>query len=280
MNQSANSVLALFVAALKRLFADEAVPLAGNIAFRTMFSIFPFLIFLTSLAGFFGSEDLAKRIIDFLFSVAPEQLIRPISGEILNILTVQRSGLLSLSVVLTIWSAMGGVDSIRIALNRAYDIKESRSIWYINIQNIVFVIGSAILLLAVALLLVIFPVFITALEHFAPEQLVHFDNLDRLRYPLAILLLVCGLLIAHQFLPARPTPVMSLLPGILLTVVTWVILSAIFSFWLVSFNSFASTYASLSGIFAAMFFLYLAALVMIFGGEFNRVLIEIRNSRA
>jgi len=280
MNQSANSVLALFVAALKRLFADEAVPLAGNIAFRTMFSIFPFLIFLTSLAGFFGSEGLAKRIIDFLFSVAPEQLIRPISGEILNILTVQRSGLLSLSVVLTIWSAMGGVDSIRIALNRAYDIKEHRSIWYINAQNIVFVIGSAILLLAVALLLVIFPVFITALEHFAPEQLVHFDNLDRLRYPLAILLLVGGLLIAHQFLPARPTPVMSLLPGIILTVVTWVILSAIFSFWLVSFNSFASTYASLSGIFAAMFFLYLAALVMIFGGEFNRVLIEIRNSRA
>ena len=63
MNQSAESVLALFIEALKRLFADEAVPLAGNIAFRTMFSIFPFLIFVTSLAGFFGSADLAQRII-------------------------------------------------------------------------------------------------------------------------------------------------------------------------------------------------------------------------
>jgi membrane protein len=280
MNQSAKSLLALFMEALKRLFADEAVPLAGNIAFRTMFSIFPFLIFVTSLAGFFGSEDLAQRIVNFLLSVAPEQIVRPLSGEILTILTVQRRGLLSLSAALTIWSAMGGVDSIRVALNRAYDLKEHRSIWFLYAQNVVFVIGAAILLLIVSLLLVVFPVFTSALAQFAPDQLVHFASLDLLRYPLAFLLLVTGLLIAHQVLPARTTPILHLLPGILLTVGVWVILSAIFSFWLVRFNSFASTYASLSGIFAAMFFLYLAALVLIFGGEFNRVLIGLRDSRA
>ena len=213
-------------------------------------------------------------------SVAPEQLVHPLSGEITAILTVQHGGLLSLSAALTIWSAMGGVDSIRVALNRAYDIKEHRSIWFLNVQNVVFVIGAAIVLLAVAILLVVFPLVVSALTQFAPDQLVHFSGLDPLRYPLAIILLATALLVAHQFLPARTTPVLRLLPGIVLTLVVWVILSTIFSFWLVSFNSFASTYASLSGIFAAMFFLYLAALVLIFGGEFNRVLIEIRNSRA
>ena len=59
--------------ALLRLFADEAIPLAGNIAFRTLFSIFPFLIFLTALAGFFGNDDLAEDVVTFLLSVAPEQ---------------------------------------------------------------------------------------------------------------------------------------------------------------------------------------------------------------
>jgi hypothetical protein len=34
MNDSVASVFALFTQALKRLFADEAIPLAGNIAFR------------------------------------------------------------------------------------------------------------------------------------------------------------------------------------------------------------------------------------------------------
>ena len=60
-----------------------------------------------------------------------------------------------------------------------------------------------------------------------------------------------------------------------ITVVAWVLMSSAFSIYLVNFNTFASTYASLSGVFAAMFFVYLAALVLILGGEVNRVL-EVR----
>jgi membrane protein len=55
-------------------------------------------------------------------------------------------------------------------------------------------------------------------------------------------------------------------------VLVWIILTTLFSQWLVRFDTFSSTYASLSGLFAAMFFVYLAALVLIFGGEVNRVL--------
>ena len=58
----------------------------------------------------------------------------------------------------------------------------------------------------------------------------------------------------------------------LLTVLVWIILSVAYSIYLVRFGTFVSTYASLSGLFAAMFFLYLAALVLIFGGEVNRVI--------
>ena len=125
------NLLALFYDALKRLFADEAIPLAGNIAFRTIFSIFPFLIFLTSLAGFFGSEKLSAQVVTYLLSVAPEQLVKPLGPEIQSILTVPRTGLLSLSAALTIWSAMAGVDSIRVALNRAYNLKDKRTFWYL-----------------------------------------------------------------------------------------------------------------------------------------------------
>lgn len=280
MEISANKVFALFVLALKRLFADEAVPLAGNIAFRTMFSIFPFLIFLTSLAGFVGSADLAKQIVNYLVSVAPQQLVRPLSAEITGILTVPHSGLLSVSAILTIWSAMAGVDSIRVALNRAYDIRETRNIFVIYAQNVVFVIGAAVLLLSVAVLLVVIPVVTSLLANYAPEQLVNLGSIERLRYPVAILLLVTGLYVAHQALPARRSRATTILPGILLTVIVWLALTEIFSFWLLRFNTFASTYASLSGIFAAMFFLYLAALVLIFGGEFNRVLMLLKEPPA
>src|SRR5512138_1504860 len=143
------TLLSLAIEALRRLFADEAIPLAGNIAFRGLFSLFPFLIFLTALAGFFGSEDLAQRIVSYLLSVAPEELVKPLAPEIFSILTTPRTGLLSLSALLTIWSAMAGVDSVRVGLNRAYDLREHRNMLMLYVQSIIFVIGSAIVLLSV-----------------------------------------------------------------------------------------------------------------------------------
>ena len=276
MNDSILAVLALFRDALNRLFADEAIPLAGNIAFRTIFSIFPFLIFLTTLAGFFGSEKLAQQVVSFLFSVAPSQIVTPLSGEIQSILTVPRSGLMSFSAALTIWSAMAGVDSVRVGLNRAYNLKDKRSLWYVYSINVVFVIGAAALLLVVAILLVLFPVFKSFLIRYAPAELANYATIDQLRYPLAAVLLICGLQISHYFLPAQRMPMRFILPGVLLTVLVWVILSEAFSIYLVNFNSFSSTYASLSGLFAAMFFVYLSALALIFGGEVNRVLAQMR----
>ncbi|WP_373506104.1 YihY/virulence factor BrkB family protein [Aestuariivirga sp.] len=258
-----------------RLFADEAIPLAGNIAFRTLFSVFPFLIFLTALAGFFGNDDLASGVVTFLLGVAPAELVKPLVPEIRSILTVPRTGLLSLSALITIWSAMGGVDSVRVGLNRAYDIRETRSTWWLYVQNVLFVIGSAFFLLAFALLIVFAPVVLQLIETHAPAVRGHLVTFEQLRFPIAILLLTAGVLLCHRVLPAKRLNVLEVLPGVVLTVVVWVGMSSAFSVYLVNFNTFASTYASLSGLFAAMFFLYLSALVLILGGEVNRVL-EVR----
>jgi membrane protein len=272
MTPKSPTSISLGLEALRRLFADEAIPLAGNIAFRTLFSIFPFLIFLTALAGFFGNAELAEKVVTFLLSVAPEQLVHPLASEIRSILTVPRTGLLSLAALLTIWSAMGGVDSIRVGLNRAYDLKEHRNLFWLYAQSVIFVVGSAIGLLVIALLIVFAPVGLAALDRFAPDLRHNFTILNQLRYPIAIVILIGGLQLCHRILPAKRLKTLDVLPGVLLTVIVWIALASAFSAYLVNFNSFASTYASLSGLFAAMFFLYLAALVLILGGEVNRVL--------
>lgn len=269
------TIAALARESFYRLFADEAIPLAGNIAFRTLFSIFPFLIFLTALAGFFGNDELAASVVTYLLSVAPHQLVQAVEPEIRSILTVPRSGLLSLSAILTIWSAMGGVDSVRVGLNRAYDLRDKRPVWWLYLQNVLFVIGAAVFLLAFAVLIVLAPVLITAVEARVPGFRDSIATLDQLRYPIAVILLTVGVLTCHTVLPAKHLNLLDVLPGAVLTVVVWIALSVAFSIYLVNFNTFASTYASLSGLFAAMFFVYLSALVLILGGEVNRVL-EIR----
>ena len=135
------TIWSLGLEAVRRLFADEAIPLAGNIAFRSLFSIFPFLIFLTTLAGFIGNDDLAQSVVNFLLSAAPERLVAPLVPEIKSILTTQRSGLAGLAALLTLWSAMAGVDSVRVGLNRAYDQREHRGLWHL--YAICAVIGAA-----------------------------------------------------------------------------------------------------------------------------------------
>jgi membrane protein len=262
----------------RRMVADEAIPLAGNIAFRIMFSIFPFLIFLTAIAGFVGREEWVEQTVQLL-SVAPENVVSPIAREIRSILTIPRADLLSLGAALTVWSAMAGVDSVRVSLNRAYDITETRPGWKLYLIDILCVIASAILFLLLSVLVVLFPVMVRVVTDFAgtfPEQL---STIQQWRYPLAVLLMTLGVHAAHRILPAKRYSFRHVLPGVFFTVFCWMVMAWAFSQWLVRFNSFTTTYASLSGIFIIMFFIYLAALVLIAGGELNRVLELVRQNR-
>jgi membrane protein len=263
----------------RRLAADEALPLAGNIAFRMMFSIFPFLIFLTALAGFVGSEAWVEHTVQLLLSVAPDKVVSPIAREIRSILTVPRVDFLSLGALLTIWSAMAGVDSVRVCLNRAYDVIETRKSWQLYLLSVCGVIGSAILFLSLSLLVVVYPVFVRIVTDVTGSFPSQFASVEQWRYPLAVFLMLIGVHAAHRVLPAKRLTFRHVLPGVWFTVVCWMIMAYAFSIWLTRFNSFTSTYASLSGIFIIMFFVYLAALVLIAGGELNRVLELVRLNR-
>ena len=263
----------------KRLVADEAIPLAGNIAFRMMFSIFPFLIFLTALAGFIGSEAWVEHTVQLLLSVAPNNVVASLAREIRSILTVPRVDFLSLGALLTIWSAMAGVDSVRVCLNRAYDVTETRKAWQLYLLSVLGVIGSAVLFLALSLLIVVYPVFVRIVTDVTGNFPSRFANVEQWRYPIAILLMLVAVHAAHRLLPAKRLTFKHVLPGVWFTVICWMIMSYVFSVWLTRFNSFTSTYASLSGIFIIMFFIYLAALVLIAGGELNRVLELVRQNR-
>ncbi|CAN5153468.1 YihY/virulence factor BrkB family protein [soil metagenome] len=253
--------------------------MAGNIAFRLLFSIFPFLIFLTALAGFFGSADLASRIVTYLLSIAPPEIVAPIAPEIQSLLTKPRTGLLSISAILTVWSAMGGVDSVRVGLNRAYGIREDRNVFWLNALMALFVIGSAFVMLALAVLIVFAPVITRFVVLHAPGLIDLTASFNFYRYPIAIVLLTLSLTIAHLILPARRVRWRYLFPGVIFTVATWTLLSTAYSFYLANFSTFASTYVGLSGIFAAMFLIYLSALALILGGELNRVLVVRHRTR-
>ncbi len=266
------AVWAVLREATLRLWSDDAFGLAGNVAFRALLAIFPFLIFTSSLTAFIGDRSMADHLIEFLIAIMPQALVEPIVSEVEKVMTVQRGGVLSLGILLTIWFAGGGVEGVRVGLNRAYGIRETRSVAMLYAVQAAVVLMASLVLTLVGYLLVIAP----RLGSFLHVLMPGFDpssvTVGLVRYPAVAAILVVSLFLAHVFLPARRTRFSNIWPGVLFTITLWIMLTAAFSFYLQTFASYASYYAGLAGIVATLYYMYLAALVLIFGGEFNRAL--------
>ncbi len=266
--------------AAMRLWSDDAFGLAGNVAFRALLAIFPFLIFTSSLTAFIGDQSMADALIVFLIAIVPPALVDPIVSEVQQVMTVQRGGVLSIGILLTIWFAVGGVDGVRVGLNRAYGIRETRSTVVLYAVQTAMVILASLVFVLVGYLLVLAPRAGSWLHTLMPGFDPASVTVGLIRYPAAVVILVAALFAAHVFLPARRTRFSSIWPGVLFTVTAWILLAAAFSFYLLSFGNYASYYAGLAGIIAALYFMYLAALVLIFGGELNRAIRIRRLARA
>jgi membrane protein len=266
------AVWAVLREAVLRLWDDDAMGLAGNIAFRTLLAIFPFLIFTTSLTALIADRKLADELVEFLIAIVPPALVEPLVAEVMNVLAAPRGGVLSIGVLLTIWFAVGGVDGVRVGLNRAYDIREGRSTLVLYTLQVLIVLLLGLVLTVVAYLLVLAPRAGSLLHRLFPGFEPDSVTLGIIRYPASATILTMGLLAAHVFLPARRLRFSNMWPGVLFTVITWITLGGAFSFYLGRFANYASYYAGLAGIIAGLYFLYLAALVLIFGGELNRAI--------
>src|ERR1700719_4019383 len=112
--------------AFYQFLADDGWAIASHIALSTLMALFPFLIVLTSLSGFFGSKELADQAAGLMLQVWPRQVADSLSGEIHDVLTTTRGDALTIGAVLAVYFASNGVASLRVALNRAYSVVETR----------------------------------------------------------------------------------------------------------------------------------------------------------
>lgn len=256
---------------INHLSADDGFAMASHVALSAIMALFPFLIFVASVAGFFGEAALANRVAELVFEAWPPEVAGPIADEVRRVLTEGHRGLLTVSALVALYLATNGVEAVRTALNRAYRVVDRRSILYCRAQSVAFVLIGTVLILAVAGLVVA----VTAL----PMPLFLQQNIGILGASVSGALILGALIAAHLWLPAGRPGWRHLWPGIASTVVLWLLSAWIFAYYLRSFANYAATYAGLAGIVTAMFFLYVVALIMIFGAEFNAALGRLRQGR-
>ena len=244
--------------------------IASHIALSTLMSLFPFLIVVTALAGLFGSKDLADEARRILLGVWPEEVATPIANDLQRVATSTKGGVLTVGMVLTLYFASSGIESLRIGLNRAYGVSETRVWWALRLESVLYVIGSAIALLALSVLVVFGPLIIEAATRYLAwlEQFTLIVTVAR--FTIATVVLATTLFIVHYWLPAGRRRFAEIVPGVLVTLALWLVAGAAFGRYLAAFaDRYAVTYAGLSSAMIALVFLYFSAGIFIYGGELN-----------
>jgi membrane protein len=264
----------IFYEAYLKFDRDDGWAIASHVALSILTSLFPFLIFLTALAGFFGWQEEADAATTLLFETWPPSVAKPIAAEIHNVLTKPRGGLLTVGAVLAIYFSSNGVEALRIALNRAYDLRDRRPWWMLRLESILYVFLGAASLLAIAFLLVLAPLARALVERHAPQVMKELEPLYApVRYGVTFSVVGFSILAAHVLLPPGWRSVIKVAPGLLLTLFASLGFGALFGSYLAEFaGSYVSTYAGLASIMIALVFLQTLAVIFIYGAELNQTI--------
>ena len=267
--------------AFHRFNANDGWSTASHIALSALMSLFPFLIVVTALAGFFGTKELADEVARILLEAWPTQVATPIAAEIQNVLTTARGDILTIGVALALFFASSGIESLRIGLNRAYKVIEGRSWWLLRLESIAYVLVAAVALLALAFLVVLAPLIFATAVRYATWLTPFLPLLNFLRFAVASVVLIAALFIAHKWLPAGRRRLSGIAPGIVATLVLWLVAGEVFGSYLADFAyTYVTYYAGLASAMIALVFLYLTAAIFIYGGELNAAIEEERKKAA
>ncbi|HPD83602.1 MAG TPA: YihY/virulence factor BrkB family protein [Alphaproteobacteria bacterium] len=262
------------MSSFKRMMDEDGLMVAGHISFTAFLSLFPFLIFLAALAGLLSSPEDVPRIIDLMFQFMPKEVAEAMAPAVHEVITAKPAGLLTFGFLGTLWAASSGVESLRIALNRAYKIQKKRPMWKRRLQSLIFIFIGALIIFFMSLMVLFGPIIwniVAPILNFGIFQEIVFDIS---RYLSALFILIGALLILHRFLPHREQNTDVLMPGILFTSLLFMIGGTLFSAYIANFGNYSVTYGSLGSIVITLIFFYLTAILFIFGAYLNA---EIKN---
>jgi membrane protein len=213
-----------------------------------------------------------------MLQVWPRQVANSLSGQIHDVLTTTRGDILTIGAVLAVYFASNGVEALRIALNRAYSVVETRRWYWLRLESIGYTLIAAFTSLAMSFLIVLGPLIIEGARRHIPlivesnEQLLNFA-----RYAVTITALIVALFILHAWVPAGRRSFLQILPGIVFTMLASLVSGVVFGQYLARFaNNYVSMYAGLASVVIALVFLYFIAAIFVYGGELNAAIIKSR----
>ncbi|MCH4874014.1 YihY/virulence factor BrkB family protein [Pseudomonas sp. TMW22091] len=261
----------VLVRTVKEFIDDEMSTYASALAYQTLFSLFPFILFLIALIGFLHLPDFFSWLRLQSELVLPPQALESVN-PVIDQLQQSKGGLVSIGIVIALWTASAGVRLMMSAMNAAYDVVEGRPLWKRLPLSIFYTIGIAGMLLAAAALMVLGPQFMSWLAGQVGLEEFVVTLWTILRWPVIILLLMVAVAVMYYVMPDVEQKFRFITPGSVLAVVVWIVASLGFAFYVKTFADYNAMYGSIGAIIVLLLYFYISAAVLLLGAEMNAVI--------
>lgn len=261
-----------FATDLRREYKKDKVnDVAAGLTYYGVLALFPFLLFLVSLAGLVMDPAQVQRMIDQAHGVIPEQAIGLVQGWLGNVIASSGGGILTFGIVAAIWAASSGIAAVMRALNTAYDVDEGRPFWKVRGIAVLVAIAAAAITIVATLIAVAVP----PLAERLGEPLRSIVLWARI--PVAGLFMMFLWALMYWVLPdVEQRKFRFITPGSVFGVVVWMIASWLFSLYVKNFGHYDATYGALGGAIVMLLWMWITAQVVLLGAEIN-ALVEHRS---
>ncbi len=257
---------------IKKALADDILALSSQLAYSFLLSFFPFLIFLMTIVGY--SDIKTSDIMDAAKFIIPSDAYALANRTVAEVARSKNGGLLSISLILTIWSASSGFNAVIKGLNKAYNENEWRGILRVELISIGFTFALAIVIMFSVFLLIFGETNTYFLVKWfgLPEEFKLLWNVGR--YVVTVIIMVIVFALVYRFAPCKRHRWIDVMPGALFASLGWIISSLCFSFYISNFGSYSRLYGSIGAVIILMLWLLITAIIVILGGEINSVLLK------
>ena len=259
----------LFKRTFRDTLKDDAQGLAAQLSYYFFLSLFPTLLCLIALASLFPLQNFVDDVTRFLQPFMPGEAINVIRDQMVKIAQSGATGLISVGVLGAIWSSSAAMGAVVNAMNRAYDIEESRPWWRVKVLAVLLTIGLAFFILIALTLVLAGPQLADLATRWVGVPAVWALIWKIIQWPLVFFLVATGIGLIYYFAPDAEQEWVWITPGSVLATILWLIASLGFRYYVVTFGHYSETYGALGGIIVVLLWFYLSSLAIVIGAELN-----------
>ena len=269
--------------ALTEFGRDQCTDLAAALTYYAVLAIFPAMLALVSLLGVFGQgQSTTDALLDIVRQLGQGSAADALQGPIEQVTQTRAAGLAFIVGILgAIWSASGYVGAFGRAMNRIYQIDEGRPVWKLRPLQLVLTLAGIILVALVLIGLVVSGSLAESIGDVIGLGDTAVTAWNIAKWPVMLAIVIALVAVLYYATPNVKQPKFRWMSvGAAIAILTWLVASVAFGFYVANFGSYNQTYGSLAGVIVFLLWLWLTNLALLFGAEVDAELERSRQLQA